>query len=308
MKLNISIIGFGNVGRQICALLLTYNQLELSINIMEISEDAKGAFLDFQHGVELFPQHELHWNDQALFNDSDYIFHCAGASVPKGESRLTTCQASIEISEAIFKSYKPEKYAKVIVVANPVEIISFVTQQLTGLPPENVVSTGTLLDSIRMNYYLEEKYPHLGQAEVVLLGEHGSSVFESAQLSKVGGKPLHELLNDMQIEQLLEQTKNAAEDIKATQDATIYGVSFCAMQLFDAFLSEKLVDTIASIQVTNELQDKLDCPPIHLSLPVQISKDGAMVRSDYEPITHDMDGLKGSIDLILPCIPSEYLA
>jgi malate/lactate dehydrogenase len=109
MDLVINIVGFGNIGKLICALLLTKQEHRFSINIVDINPNVTGAILDLQQGSQLFSNHKITHNSKEHFTNADFIFHCAGASVPKGDSRLSTCLKSIEITEAIFRDFKPNK-------------------------------------------------------------------------------------------------------------------------------------------------------------------------------------------------------
>ncbi|MDG1332628.1 MAG: hypothetical protein P8P74_09880 [Crocinitomicaceae bacterium] len=303
----ISIVGFGNIGKLICALLLPFKDSEFVINIIDVDDTVNGAIIDMKHGKELFPNHAVVHNDQSLLNNSDFIFHCAGASVPKGKSRLYTCQQSIEITEAVFSDFKPTKEPFVIVVANPVEIISLVTHKLTGLPASHVIGTGTFLDSIRMNQIVKEENPNVADVNAVLLGEHGSAAFFSRQLSKVNGSSFDENFDFPTLTEYMKQVKRSAEEIKTTQDATIYGVSYCAIRIFEMLLSEKGGICPVSALIPGYLKPELDNESIYLSLNSRINKNGAQPLESYQPNETELALLKESCNVILPCVPEKYL-
>ena len=303
----ISIIGFGNVGRQICAALMTDKERHYRINVMDVDDQVVGAVLDFEHAFELYPHHELYFNEDDLFAESDFVFHCAGASVPPGESRLSVCHKSIEITEHIFKDFKPRKQPKIIVIANPVEVIPAVTQQITQLPAEFVVGTGTFLDSIRMDRYLKANFNEVQQSKMILLGEHGSSVFVSWQLSQLNGKRVGEVLKLDKINSALEKVKLSAHEIKKTQEATIYGVSYCAIKLFEYFLSDNSVCVPVGISLPKDLKKKLDAPSIYLSLPARVSKKGAFYDNTYRADVEELKLLKNSTEQLTACFPDVYL-
>ena len=262
----ISIVGFGNIGKLICALLLPYRDHQFRINIVDVDESVEGALIDFKHGNELYPNHSIVYNDEVAFNASDYIFHCAGASVPKGKSRLYTCQQSIEITEAVFQGFNPVKVPFIIVVANPVDIISTITHKLTGLPVSHVIGTGTFLDSIRMNQIVKEQNNDLSSIDTVLLGEHGASVFLSHQLSTVNGKQFSEVFKEETISSYLARMKSAAAEIKRTQDATIYGVSYCAISIFESLLLDNAQNQPVCTAIPNYLNKELGGSSMFVSL------------------------------------------
>lgn len=306
-ELVISIVGFGNIGKLVCALLLPMKDHHFTINIVDVDDTVKGAITDMKHGKQLFPNHRILFNDQSILNDSDFIFHCAGASVPKGKSRLYTCQQSIEITETIFSDFKPTKTPFIIVVANPVEIISLVTHKLTGLPSDHVIGTGTFLDSIRMDQIVSENNPELSDVKAVLLGEHGSAAFLSSQLSTVKGDRFVDHFDESTLSEYMDLVKRSAEEIKSTQDATIYGVSYCAINIFEMLLSNEGGVRPVSTLIPEYLKAEIGGADVYLSLNSRIDKNGARPLDSYQPDEREMELLKNSYELILPCIPKKYL-
>lgn len=307
MEIVISIVGFGNIGKLICALLLPYKEHQFILNIVDIDPNISGAVLDLEHGNQLFQKHTLVCNSTDYFNHSDFIFHCAGASVPKGKSRLFTCSQSIEMTESIFKNFKPTKSPFVIVVANPVEIIATITHKITGLPREKIVGTGTFLDSIRMNYYLGKTGNNSSAIDTFILGEHGDTAFISQQLSSSIGLSLTDFWDDETLEKCLLLTKNAAKEIKTTQMATIYGVSYCAIQLFDLLLSDKPVCKPVSILIPENLKKEFGTTDLFLSLPANIDSTGVHFNEDYHPNDVELSYLKTSYEAMRECLPMKYL-
>ena len=307
MEITISIIGFGNIGKAICSMLIPINNWSFTINILDTNDNVKGAILDFQHGNQLFHQHRIVFNSAELFNNSSFIFHCAGASVPKGQSRLFTCNESILITEAVLKNYHPKGTPHFIVVSNPVEVIATITQKLTGLPPSSIIGTGTLLDSIRMNYYIAEKYPNLKSIEAILLGEHGASAYFSKQLSKIDDKKVNHILSDQEIDGLMNEVIQSASIIKTTQKATIYGVSYCGIEIFKSLLSNIQSFFPVSTQIPDWLKTELKTDAVFLSLYSKINSKGAFVDERYQPNEVELSLLKKSVDSLLPCIPKRYL-
>ena len=307
MELIITVIGFGNVGKTIATLLLPYQNHAFQINIIDPNKTTRGALLDFEHGAQLYDDHQVSHNSTELFNQSDFIFHCAGASVPKGCSRLVTSQASIEITETIFKNFTPQKEPFIIVIANPVEIISYITQKITNLPKQNIIGTGTLIDSIRMNYIVKQNRPNIYYANAILLGEHGSTAFLSKQLSDVNGLPFQKTFNDSTLNNLLKTVHDSAEKIKETQNATIYGVSHCAIQIFELLLSEQGANLPVSTFIPKHLSTLIGYSDIYLSLYSEINQTGAHPFENYHPNQYEIDCLKKSSYLIRTSIPKRYI-
>ena len=307
MELTISILGFGNIGKAICSLLLPKNELHLIINIMDVDANVKGAILDFQHGIQLYQNHQITYNSTELLNNSNFIFHCAGASVPKGQSRLSSSNESIKITETIFKDFKPRKEPFIIIVSNPVDIIATITHKITGLLPKSIVGTGTFLDSIRMNYCIKKQLKNINTVDSILLGEHGNTVFFSHQLSSINGAKTDSLLDNDKIDFLMNEVKQSASKIKETQDATVYGVSYCAIKLFESLLLNNYHSYPVSAKIPEWLQKELKTENLFLSLYSKINHLGVVPSDNYIPNDIELAYFKNSIESLLPYIPKQYL-
>lgn len=299
--LQLSILGFGYVGRQICSLLLNHTAQALHINILDPDLDVKGAFLDLAHAAEL-TAHTMTLNRQDLFTEANFIFHCAGGRVPKGASRLETCAESAAITKQIFKGISFKKEPFVIVLSNPVELITQLTQELTNLPKHKVFGTGTLLDSIRMNYLIKEENAALINVDAILLGEHGSTAFISEQLSSIEGKALNHYFSQSELNQLLTKVKQAADEIKSSQEATIYGVSYCAIKVFDIITSGKEEHLPLSTFFPVSWESFLHESDLVLSLLTIVSKDGVFPDKTYNPNTVEKRALEKSLKQLKACL------
>jgi malate/lactate dehydrogenase len=227
--------------------------------------------------------------------------------VPKGKSRLVTCNASIEITEVIFTKFEPSKNPFIIVVANPVEIITHITQKITGLPKQNVIGTGTYLDSIRMNYLIESTKKNITSVNSIVLGEHGNTAFLSEQLSTINGLSFNSVFDRDTIEELLNSVKASAEKIKETQEATIYGVSYCAYKIFESLLTEQTQPYPVSTCPTDNIKAALGNTEIYLSLLSTVNKAGAHPLDSYHPSGKELAQLQKSVDLIISFLPKKYL-
>lgn len=300
MHFNISIIGFGNIGKAICTMLLAKKELNFTLNVVDSKsyEYVTGTILDMHHGLQLCDNHQLHYNNDDLLEKADFVFHCAGASVPKGKSRLHTAQASIEITKSIFKSQKFTNEPFIIVISNPVELITNITLQLTGLTEHKVVGTGTFLDSQRMDYYVKQHLTNANDVKCIVLGEHGETMFLSNQLTSIEGQPIQSHFSDQVIHDLMLQVQQSPEKIKMTQDATIYGVSLCAIRIFEALLSDEKYAAPVSIAIPNQLKSDLELPNMALSLPALINKKGVFFDKTYRPNDIESEQLLNSADLL----------
>jgi len=303
MNRAVTIIGLGNVGKFLTGSLLLMKDLRLSINIMDIDPEVEGAVLDLQHAANLENRHDITLNDQGRFEASDFIFHCAGTPVPKGSSRLVTCESSIEITRTVFNGFQPKKEPFVIVVANPVEVITGITQFITKLPKHKVLGTGTFLDSVRMNYAMRKQLGALHHVNAVLLGEHGDKMFLSEHLSDIDGYPIRHFFDEERKKELLEEVKLSANKIKETQEATIYGVGMCALKLFRALLENDATCYPVCTFLTEDWAKDIPAEKIAISLYASISDKGVFPCTNYHPDHKEWKKLVKAGEHISACLP-----
>jgi malate/lactate dehydrogenase len=158
-----------------------------------------------------------------------------------------------------------------------------------------------------MNYYLKNLINTKEEVDCVLLGEHGESAFVSHQLSTIGHKSIDQAVEQAQLTATLERTKGAAKEIKETEQATIYGVSFCAIKIFESLLEEETIKIPVSTEMPEWLCTALEAKQIFLSLYSKVNKQGAKVDEDYCPNKEELAQLKNSYEKLIPLIPKKYL-
>lgn len=293
-KITISIIGFGNVGKCVLYQLLNEFQVDFCINVMKPNEDQYGSFLDISHASFLEKQHELIWNNSDLLADSQFIFHCAGANIPLNSDRLSVMEESKAITTAIFKDFKSNVNPIIIVIANPVDIICYLSYRLTGLAPERIIGTGTLLDSVRMDFYVDREIGGKDLVKTVLLGEHGDSIVLMKSMSMVGEKSLDSVLTEEKISHCFQNMKKSASVIKSTQGATYYAVAKCATMIMKRVLFPSQEILPISVLLTNHLQNVLECTPLFMSVPAVLTSQGAFPVSDFTCSSDELSALKFS--------------
>lgn len=283
--INITIIGLGNVGSSL-ALLLLNSRHPIRLNIIDPLPECEGAFLDLAHGVGLSQEKELCFNNEDLFLFADFIFYSAGISNIHGASRLSAAKQNIQLSKDIFSDriFKNEPY--VIVITNPVDIISHSVLQYSNLTADKVIGTGTFLDSTRLSYYLSQIADlKPSDIEAMVLGEHGHSQVPAFSISKVNGQPIlnHDKFSKKDLEICSESTKNAATKIRETQEATMYGISKCAEVLLDILLSSQEHSLTLSMMTNEHYRSLLLLEEdIYIGMPVTIRKGVVTINNNVE--------------------------
>lgn len=262
----ITLVGFGRVGRAL-AFLLSTNSEKIRLNVLDPHINL-GAYEDMSHAYQ-GRGHSIVLNDRELAERGDVVFHCAGPSVPKGSSRLSIAEASLNLTREIFEPLDLTRHNPLLVViANPVDLVSLEAWRVSGLPAEKVVGTGTLLDTLRYNCLIERNTELAdGDCRAILLGEHGSSMMVWLEGSTALGRPLLEFLSRERVEELLEETRHLAALIKRYQGATYYGVAYCAVGIWRKYEANEEYMIPASVCIPADHPLGWGGQPCFMSLP-----------------------------------------
>ncbi|XP_007515927.1 L-lactate dehydrogenase C chain [Erinaceus europaeus] len=174
----ITVIGVGAVGMA-CAISILLKDLTDELALIDVSEEKlKGEMMDLQHGSLFFNTRKIvSGKDYSVSENSKLAIVTAGARQEEGESRLDLVQRNVNIMKSIIPPlvrYSPE--CKIIVVSNPVDILTYVVWKLSGLPKTRVIGSGCNLDSARFRYLIGEKLGvHPTSCHGWIIGEHGDS-------------------------------------------------------------------------------------------------------------------------------------
>lgn len=181
-------------------------------------------------------------------------------------------------------------------------MVSHAVFRYSGLPSERIIGTGTLLDSIRLSYYLSSvSGKNVDSFKSYVLGEHGSSQVPIYSMTKFNGKPiLEEGIFTQNILNIAEDlTRNAAYQIRETQQGTTYGVSKCAETLFNYLLGEKehllTLSMLTNAHYRNLLKLEKD---IYISMPVKLKKNTIEVYDKINLTPDELNAYRASARVI----------
>lgn len=306
--INVTVIGFGYVGSSLSLLLLN-SKHQISLNVMDPNPQCEGALLDLAHGISLFHQKELHINDEELFLNADFIYYAAGTPNIHGSSRLSTAHQNIQLSKKIFSQRIFTNNPYIIVITNPVDIVSQSVLQFTNLPPKNIIGTGTFLDSVRLAYYLSSiSELNATDFETVVVGEHGDTQVPIYSLCKANRLPIlhHPMFSKKDLENAMVLTKNAAFQIRETQVATTYGVAKCAAVLLDYFLSTEEHSLTLSMLANEHYRSLLLLEEnIYIGMPVVIKNGVITINNEVNMLEVELDSYRESARILSKTI-KEY--
>ena len=273
------IIGAGYVGST-CAYTLMHSGIFSEIAIIDINiEKAEGDALDMSHGAAFVRPVKVVAGSYEQCKDADMIIIAAGANQKPGESRIDLLRRNAEIFRTIIDSIKKNtsSYPILLVVSNPVDLLTYITYKLSGWPVKRVIGSGTVLDTSRLKYLLSN---HTGidarNIHTYIIGEHGDSEIAVWSATTIGGLSISEYCDacgdceNKSMEYLLDEVRNAAYDIIEKKGATFYAVSLAVERIVSAIVN----DEHSILTVSSVLEGDYGLNDVCLSVPTVIGGDG----------------------------------
>ncbi|OGH07786.1 MAG: L-lactate dehydrogenase [Candidatus Levybacteria bacterium RBG_16_35_11] len=271
----VCIIGGGHVGMSAAFTMLLSETAREIVFFDRDKEKMLGEQLDFQHSLAFLETTKIiaakSYEDT---KNSDVIVFTAGAAQKEGQSRLDLLNTNEEILKEILPEvlkYSPE--AVVIIVSNPVDILTYKAARLLNLPKGRVFGTGTSLDSARFRFHLSELLNiNPKNIHAYVLGEHGESSFPVVSSADVAGQTLVNMegITKQQIEDCFIKTRDAAKTIITAKGATYYAIGVVTSQLAHSVLN----DSKSIFPVSTVLEGEYGQSGVSLSVPCELGKEG----------------------------------
>ena len=272
-------IGCGFVGAA-CSFAIMQSGLFSEMVLIDADKSkAEGEALDISHGVPFAKPIKIYAGDYDDIKDASLVIITAGANQKPGETRLDLVKKNISIFKSIIPEIKKREFNGVLlIVANPVDILTTVAQKLSGLPENKVIGSGTVLDTARLKYELGN---HLNvdsrSVHAFIIGEHGDSEIAAWSSANVSGIPLNKFCemrghfnHDEAMRRIAENVKNSAYEIIEKKKATYYGVAMAVKRICEAIVrDEKSILPISSL-----MKGDFGIEGISLSMPAIVGKDG----------------------------------
>ncbi len=271
----IAIIGTGNVGMTSAFSLITQGIPSELVLISRDKAKAESEKLDLEHALPfLSPCRIVATDDYAQLQESDLVVFTAGAAQEPGESRLDLAKKNIGILETLVpKITANAPDAVLLMVTNPVDVLTFRAAKLTGWPAGRVFGSGTMLDTARFRYHLSQVFEvDPRSVHAYILGEHGESSFPVLEHASIGGQPLS------RFPQYTPQKVNAAYDLARTAAARIIegkGATYYAIATVVTQLAEVIARNQRSVlPVSIPLENYYGISGVSLSVPAIVGRRG----------------------------------
>ena len=240
-----AIIGCGFVGTSI-AFTLVQKGIFSELVLVDVNKDkAEGEVMDLSHGLPFAKEMEIKAGGYEDIADCAMIIITAGANQKPGETRLDLVHKNV----AIYKSIIPEivKYnqeAILLVVSNPVDIMTYTALKLSGYPKQRVIGSGTVLDTARLKYHLSR---HLNvdskSIHAFIIGEHGDSELALWSSANVSGIPLNHFCelrgyydHEAATDRIYKDVRDSAYEIIGKKGATYYGVAMAVERIVECII------------------------------------------------------------------------
>ncbi|XP_012636079.1 L-lactate dehydrogenase C chain [Microcebus murinus] len=277
----ITIVGVGSVGMA-CAISILLKDLADELALVDVSTDKlKGETMDLQHGSLFFSTSKIiSGKDYSVSANSKLVIITAGARQQEGESRLALVQRNVNIMKSIIPTivrYSPD--CNLLIVSNPVDVLTYVVWKISGLPATRVIGSGCNLDSARFRYLIGEKLGvHPTSCHAWVIGEHGDSSVPLWSGVNVAGVALKSLDPKLGTDSDKEQWKNIHKEVVASayEIIKLKGYTSWAIGLSVTDLARSILKNLRKVHPVSTLVKGLYGikEEIFLSIPCILSRNG----------------------------------
>lgn len=299
----VAVIGTGFVGSS-SAFALMQSGLFSEVALVDVDrERAEGEALDISHGAPFAGQVKVYATDYDGIMDAAIIVITAGAAQAPGESRLELVNKNIGIFKSIIPRISERNYRGILlIVSNPVDILTLAALKLSGLPENRVIGSGTVLDSARLKTALGE---HLmvdsRSVHAFIIGEHGDSEIAAWSSANVSGIPLDDFCemrghmdHQQSMERIADNVKNSAYEIIAKKRATYYGIAMSVVRICRAIaMNERSI-----LPVSTLMHGEYGIDGISLSMPSIVGGEGMETRVPIALSEAELERLRKSAEAL----------
>ncbi len=298
-----AIIGCGFVGSSTAFALMQSGLFSEMILIDADADRADGEALDISHGTPFARPMKIYAGTYQDITDAAVIIITAGANQKPDETRLDLVHKNTKIMHSVIQEILTYGCAGILlIVSNPVDILTYEALRSSGLPKNRVIGSGTVLDTGRLKSELAE---HLGvdsrSIHAFIIGEHGDSEIAAFSSANVSGVPLNDVCemrgyfhHEAAMREIAQTVKNSAYEIIDKKKATYYGIAMAVRRICEAIVR----DEKSILPVSVMLEDFYGLHDIVLSMPTIIGANGA---EGLMPITlneEEQELLKNSANVL----------
>lgn len=303
----IAIIGCGLVGSSTAFSLVTQGICD-EILMIDINEErALGEVMDLRDTIKYLDRNvKVRTASYKDCGDADIIVITAGAPPQKGQTRLDTLEVSAKIVKTIVDPIMASGFDGIfIVVSNPVDIMAHYVHHLSGLPKNQVIGTGSALDTSRLQNFIAELV-NVDPRSIYAysMGEHGDSQMVPWSTVTVAGKPFHDIIHDnkdmlgeVDLDEIVKKTVREGWEIYQRKGTTYYGIATTCAGIIKAIL----YDENRIIPVSTLLEGEYGQEGVFAGVPTILNRTGAADILEIHMTEEELEKFKSSAEIIKEC-------
>lgn len=312
MSRKITIIGAGSVGSTI-AYKLSNEDIASEIVMIDINKDkVEGEVMDIEQGTCFRDPISISAGDYADAAGSQIVIITSGVARKPGQSRLELAQTNVNVLKAITPEIvKAAPDALYIIVSNPVDVMTYVFTKISGLPEQQIIGSGTLLDTARLRCGLSEHF-QIAQKNIhaYVFGEHGDTSFIPWSCARVSGLSVGEYtdvvnkmypeITEVDKDAMLTYVQKSGGKIIANKGATFYAVSTSVCKLCSILMSSS--NSMAT--VSSMMHGEYGIDDVCLSVLTLVGPNGIQGKVEMKLTDDEVTKLKASADALKKVIAS----
>ena len=297
------VVGCGFVGSS-SAFALMQSKLFSEMVLIDADHDrAEGEAMDISHGMAFASPMKIYAGTYDDITDAAVIVITAGANQKPDETRLDLIRKNSAIMKSIIGEIKKRPFEGILlIVSNPVDILTYIALKESGYPANRVIGSGTVLDTGRFRYELGE---HLGvdsrSIHAFIIGEHGDSELAAWSEARVGGMPINDFCelrghydHEASMEKIFNSVKNSAYEIIQRKQATYYGIAMAVKRICECIIRNEQ----SILPVSSMMHGIYGMEDVVISMPAIVGKDGVEAVVPIELDEEEQEQLKKSATLL----------
>ena len=294
-----AIIGCGFVGSSI-AFSLMQRGLYSELVLIDVNrEKAEGEAMDLSHGLPYAASMQIYAGTYDDIADCAMVILTAGANQKPGETRLELIDKNVAILKGIIPELTRRMFQGILlVVSNPVDVLTYAAWRLSGFPARRVIGSGTVLDTARLKYLLGQ---YLGvdsrNVHAAIIGEHGDSelaVWSSANISSLDLEHFCQLRGKRdypaQLERIYHEVRDSAYAIIQRKGATYYGIAMAVARIAECIVKNEF----AMLPVSVALEGQYGLEGLCLSIPTIVGQNGVETVLEIPLAAQEKEALMAS--------------
>ena len=299
----IAVVGTGFVGMSFAYAMLCDGGCDEMLLIDIDKQKAEGEAMDLSHGLSFAKTNmKIYAGDYRDCRDADIVIICAGVSQKPGEDRISLLQRNTAVFQSIITPIIQSGFDGIFLVAtNPVDIMTSITQKLSGFDCRRVIGSGTTLDTARLRYLLGNYFSvDPKNVHAYVIGEHGDSEITPWSQAFISTKSIRDIIDgdpaydEQEVYGIAKEVTGAAQRIIAAKKATYYGIGMALVRIVKTILSdEKSILTVSAM-----LRGEYRVQNVYAGVPAIIGRDGVREIITLSLTEDELQKFRASCDFL----------